>query len=484
MDKVTKSFSVFDCDAHINDPLMIWDYVPESKRDLVHQTYWRDERQAWLNGDTSVLGGGNDQFKGYNPICIAGPQMNKRIMRKLLTMVPLTTEQRAYLHHDGAIDAKARISEMDLMGIDQVLVIPTMVIMHLPFARDPEGAEAFCQAYNDFLVDWCAEVPDRLFGASLLPVQDPGRTAKEVFRAKELGHPVGLIRPIDAQAKYPNEIRDAMMSGGGGYDEVFRAFEETGMVLGMHTFPAPGMPHPLGPEYITSPGELFTWAGTNSQTFSFIHEMQVWLSQVLLGGFLDRYRGLKMAIFESNAQWLPYVLESCDRTFKLYANQYERGRDRLPSEAFYEQCVISFESDEMAVFRQWEQFDTIGIWASDAYHHDGADSWSAMRNMTASGVPDEVQARLLGENARRFYGIEAKLFVTDEPGAIDRPEWFPQGAELDEWAELVSHPRENAARLQALGLDDGSVLANVASDRSLPAIAEPVSDRAQASRAY
>ena len=138
----------------------------------------------------------------------------------------------------------------------------------------------------------------------------------------------------------------------------------------------------------------------------------------------------------------------------------------------------------MAVFRQWEQFDTVGIWASDAYHHDGADSWSAMRNMTASGVPDEVQARLLGENARRFYGIDAKLFVTDEPGAIDRPEWFPQGRELDEWAELVSYPRENAARLQALGLDDGSVLASVASDRSLPAMAEPVSGRGPASRAY
>jgi predicted TIM-barrel fold metal-dependent hydrolase len=293
-----------------------------------------------------------------------------------------------------------------------------------------------------------------------------------------------LIRPIDAQAKYPNEIRDAMMSGGGGYDEVFRAFEETGLVLGMHTFPAPGMPHPLGPEYITSPGELFTWAGTNSQTFSFIHEMQVWLSQVLLGGFLDRYRGLKMAIFESNAQWLPYVLESCDRTFRLYANQYESGRDRLPSEAFYEQCVISFESDEMAVFRQWEQFDTVGIWASDAYHHDGADSWSAMRNMTASGVPDEVQARLLGENARRFYGIDAKLFVTDEPGAIDRPEWFPHGRELDEWAELVSHPRENAARLQALGLDDGSVLANVSSDRSRPPTLVSDPDGGPASPAY
>ncbi len=461
MERVTKSFSVFDCDAHVNDPLKIWDYVPESKRELVHRTYWRDEGQAWLNGDTPVLGGGNDQFKGYNPICIAGPQMNKRIMRKLLSMPPLTVEQRAYLHHDGAIDPKARISEMDMMGIDQVLVIPTMVIMHLPFVRDVEGAEVFCRAYNDFLVDWCGEVPERLFGAALLPVQDPDRTAREVFRTKDLGHPVGLIRPIDAQAKYPNEIRSAMMGGGGAYDVVFRAFEETGMVLGMHTFPAPGMPHPLGPEYITSPGELFTWAGTNSQTFSFIHEMQVWLSQVLLSGFLDRYPRLKMAIFESNAEWLPYVLESCDRTFKLYANQRQGTGDRLPSEAFYQQCVISFESDEIAVFRQWKQFESIGIWASDAYHHDGADSWSAIRNMTANGVPAEVQAGLLGANARRFYGVEGKVFVTEEPGPIPRPEWFPQGTELDEWAELVAHPRENAAKVRELGLDDGSALANV-----------------------
>jgi predicted TIM-barrel fold metal-dependent hydrolase len=461
MERLSKSFAVFDCDAHVNDPLKVWDYVPDSKRDLVRRTYWRDEHQAWLNGDTPVLGGGNDQFKGYNPICIAGPQMNKRIMRKLLSMPALTAEQRAYLHHDGAIDPKARVSEMDLMGIDQVLVIPTMVIMHLPFVRDPEGADVFCRAYNDFLVDWCGTVPGRLLGAALLPVQEPALTAKEIFRAKELGHPVGLIRPIDAQAKYPNDIRSAMMSGGDGYDQVFRAFEDTGLVLGMHTFPAPGMPHPLGPEYITSPGELLTWAGTNSQTFSFIHEMQVWLSQVLLSGLLDRYPRLKMAIFESNAQWLPYVLESCDRTFKLYANQRQRRSDRLPSEAFYAQCVISFESDEIAVFRQWRQFDNIGIWASDAYHHDGADSWSAIRNMSANQVPVSVQGRLLGGNARRFYGIEEKIFVTDEPGPIPRPDWFPQGPDLDEWAALVSHPRENAARLRHLHLDDQSALANV-----------------------
>src|SRR5262245_19937210 len=229
MARLTKDFPVFDCDAHINDPMKIWEYVPKSKQQLVRDTYWRGENEAWLNGNEPVMGGGNGHFyPSYNPICIAGPQMNKRIMRRLNTMIPLTEDQRAYVHHDGAIDPKARVQEMDLMGIDQVLVIPTMVIMHLPFARNDAGLEAFCQAYNDFLVEWCGEVPDRLFGAALLPVQDPERAAKEIYRAHGLGHPVGLIRPIDANAKYPNQVRQAMMQGGGDFDPVFRAFEETG----------------------------------------------------------------------------------------------------------------------------------------------------------------------------------------------------------------------------------------------------------------
>src|ERR1700688_1674055 len=54
VDRLTKSFPVFDCDAHINDPTQIWDYVPASKKDLVWNTYWRDEAAGWLNGDTAV----------------------------------------------------------------------------------------------------------------------------------------------------------------------------------------------------------------------------------------------------------------------------------------------------------------------------------------------------------------------------------------------------------------------------------------------
>ncbi|HSS11621.1 MAG TPA: hypothetical protein VLL25_17170, partial [Acidimicrobiales bacterium] len=188
-------------------------------------------------------------------------------------------------------------------------------------------------------------------------------------------------------------------------------------------------------------------------------EMQVWLAQVLLTGFLDRYPKLRMAVFESNAEWLPYALSTCDRLFKLYARERGTTTNRLPSEAFADQCVISFESDEVGVFRQWRQFENMGIWASDAYHHDGADSWSAIRNMTECGVSDDAQAKLLGANARRMYGIDGKLFITDEPPPIDRPDWFPQGPELDAWADLVAHPRENADKLAEIAAaEEGSAI--------------------------
>ena len=105
--------------------------------------------------------------------------------------------------------------------------------------------------------------------------------------------------------------------------------------------------------------------------------------------------------------------------------------DRLPSEAFYQQCFIAFESDEVPTFRQWDRFEDVGIWSSDAYHHDGADSWSAMRSMTQSGVPEAVQRAkdvgfrclwvptscemiLATRDATRFAQLQ-KLF----PGAIE-----------------------------------------------------------------
>lgn len=57
--RITKSFAVFDCDAHVNDPVEIWTkYVEPEYRDLVKQAYWNDGTgAALLNGQLALFGG-------------------------------------------------------------------------------------------------------------------------------------------------------------------------------------------------------------------------------------------------------------------------------------------------------------------------------------------------------------------------------------------------------------------------------------------
>src|SRR5262249_55610850 len=156
--KLHKNFPVFDCDAHINDPLEIWDqYVEPEYRELVKQSYWNSPGHALLNGRQIVTGG--HEIPGdiitINGITIGGPGVDQRIQRRIMR-TPLTREQSAYLDHRGAYDPNARVKELDLMGIDQVLVIPTMLVHHFPFIENADGAAAFARAYNNWVYDWCA----------------------------------------------------------------------------------------------------------------------------------------------------------------------------------------------------------------------------------------------------------------------------------------------------------------------------------------
>jgi predicted TIM-barrel fold metal-dependent hydrolase len=334
---------------------------------------------------------------------------------------------------------------MDLMGIDQVMVIPTTMVQNFHFIRNAEGARALARAYNDWARDYCAAAPDRLFAAAWLPLQNLDYALEELARTAALGARLALVRPIDAQGNYPNRL----LGLHGGLDRFYRTLEETGIVLGVHTFPGSD-PAPAGPA--VSPGQYLWRAGgagvgptVDGQSMSFIFEAQTWLAQVLLAGFLDRYPKLKMAILESNATWLPSLLEHLDRLFRLYKNERLTPAKRLPSEAFYEQCYIAFEGDEEPAFRRWPRYENIGIWSSDAYHADGADAWSAIRTMARLGVPEAAQAKLLGENARRLYGIEPKLYVTEEPASIPRPDWFPTPEDVESFAEKVRDPRRTGA---------------------------------------
>jgi len=151
-----------------------------------------------------------------------------------------------------------------------------------------------------------------------------------------------------------------------------------------------------------------------SESLGFIMEAMTWLTTVLMTGWLQKFPRLTCAVLESNATWLPMVLGRSRNFLDLYA--FQRGRETTiadPSETFYRRCFIAFESDEEPVYRMWDLYENVGIWSSDYPHHDAEDVWDALEAMAKFGVPEPVQRKLLGENARRLYGIEPVLVVKE-----------------------------------------------------------------------
>jgi len=55
----------------------------------------------------------------------------------------------------------------------------------------------------------------------------------------------------------------------------------------------------------------------------------------------------------------------------------------------------------------------VAIWSSDYPHHDAEDAWDALHHMAEHKVPLAAQKKLLGENARKLYGIEPVLRVKE-----------------------------------------------------------------------
>ena len=71
----------------------------------------------------------------------------------------------------GGWDPLARLVDMDADGIDMAVLYPTTP--GLSFVPDAARWAVVCSAYNDWLEQYCAAAPTRLFGVGLVPLQDP-----------------------------------------------------------------------------------------------------------------------------------------------------------------------------------------------------------------------------------------------------------------------------------------------------------------------
>src|SRR6516225_4859560 len=441
---MTTTFPTFDCDAHVAEPPWLWD---RAKEWLTHDEYEALKRSIWFDADSKQLvvngvansGLGSQRIHGspgmVNVLSLAGPGLKHDIqrainVRNLDPKTALTAEQADYIDHKGAYEPKARLKDMDVQGIDQVMIIPSEIDIY-PWLEDALGAKAFCRAYNEWAYEYTLENPERLFFGALIPMQHPDYAIQEIRRVAALGCRVALVRPMDAMGNYPLQPK---------YEPVWDALEETGMVYGMHPFPAFGSSKPSGYSEQYSGAELIrktmATAGlrhtflANVQNFQ--AEAALWVTVVLMSGFFERHSKINAAVFEASSTWLSFLIDECDKAYKLYRNERQLpALKRLPSETFALHCMTGFEGDEAPPARLPEFYGEILCWSSDVYHHDGDDAWRAIETMQKYGLPKEDQAKFLGDNARRLYKVQAPAnIIRERVTEIERPDWWPTEEEV------------------------------------------------------
>jgi predicted TIM-barrel fold metal-dependent hydrolase len=360
---------IVDADGHVVEPLTAWADLPDGHRPRIHRD--RSGYEHVTVGDQEILavplgtlarpGSTFDDPATYRPLEEAQP---------------------------GGSDPVARLADMDSEGIDQAVLYPSIGLYAAAIA-DPVAAVAVARAYNDWLASYCAVAPRRLFGAAMLPLQDPAAAAAELRRAAtELAFPAAFVRPNPCLGR---SLSDR------AYDPLWDVAEELGVPIGIHEgssviIPTLGSDRPFNPLILHAVSHSF-------------EEMLACAQLIALGTF-ERHSGLRCIFLESSGGWAPFWLERLDEQAESFGG-FCPDLKLAPSEYFARQCAISFEVDERTL-PALTPFIGAGriAWGSDYPHHDATfpGAVDAIR-ATVAPCPTAVQAQVLGLNARRLYDL-------------------------------------------------------------------------------
>jgi uncharacterized protein len=245
--------------------------------------------------------------------------------------------------------------------------------------------------YNDWLASYCAADPRRLFGAAMLPVQDPPAAAKELRRAKEeLGFVAGFVRPNPCCGRSLSHR---------AYEVLWEAAEETDTTVAVHEgssviVPTLGSDRPFNPLVLHAVSHSF--------------EEMLACAQLIAFGVLDRHPDMRVVFLESSGGWAPFWTERLDEQAESFG-AFCPDMHLRPSEYFSRQCWISYEIDEktLGTLAPVIGEDRI-VWGSDYPHHDATfpGAVDTLRK-NLDGLSPAVQSQILGHNAAELYRLPA-----------------------------------------------------------------------------
>jgi predicted TIM-barrel fold metal-dependent hydrolase len=288
----------------------------------------------------------------------------------------------------GGTDPKIREKDMDLDGIAAEVLYPTFTLGL--FAAEPEVQEAGFRVYNDWLADYCKQLPKRLFGVPCLQVYDIDKAIKEMQRCNDMGLIGGLVWQV------PDPKLPVTSSH---YEKLWAAAAEMGTVINFHILTGFNyrMKTQIGMEKVRGSVNIKT-ADAVTTVFDLI-----W------SGVFERHPKLKVEIVESEIGWMPFYIQQWDY---YYGRNVKHGGaedfliQRKPSEIFNEHFYATFMDDMVgAHLLDFWGADKV-MWSSDYPH--GNMTWPNSRAFLAKQIGDvdpAIQKRVLSQNVIDLYNL-------------------------------------------------------------------------------
>jgi predicted TIM-barrel fold metal-dependent hydrolase len=381
----------FDCDSHIFEPLDIWtSYLEPDYRVSARTAFWYEQDEDGL--PAVILNG-----RPAKPLSTSG------INRQAIWRPGMTPEdvggldpERRHPINPGARDPKARLADMDAMGIDQALVLPTLFSEYFPLIDNPDAAWALARAYNDWIGDFSSAAPHRLVPAAVLPLQNASFAVRELRRVAAKGFRAACIRPSYINHRFPNHV---------DYDPLWTALERLGIAACI--VPSPGG---TNPEWTSSGSYVDRIAGnlgighSIAEAIAPVMDNSILLTAFAFFGHLERFPQLKVAFLHSGASWLPLALEKAETYLWLMSSTQDVSLE--PEEVFFNRpSLIGFDTWESGVARLPDVFGNVAAWGSRYPQHDASDTKDVLAMLNHWSTPEAVVTGYIGANAARFFGV-------------------------------------------------------------------------------
>ena len=286
----------------------------------------------------------------------------------------------------GGWDANARIPEMRQDGVEAEVLYPSLAMRFWSFP-DPGLQLACFKVYNDWLAEFCAAHPDRLYGVGLIPLASVEDGVMELRRCLKMG-----LKGAAIWGEPPQEYSFSSTR----YDPFWAAAQEAQVPISLHAFTNPTE---RGKEVFLARYSCTTQAAQRS------------IAMLIFSMVLERFPRLKVLSAENDIGWVAYLLQRMDYAYERkgirLAPRFPSGL--LPSDFFRRNVKCTFMTDEVGIMTLGAVGPDILMWASD-YPHDDS-TWPKSQQILTDmfkGVSKDAVDKIVYSNTVGVYGMKVK----------------------------------------------------------------------------